>query len=91
MADDACRAGLYNHIVANDRLEEVTQEIAGRIITCSPDGIGNAKYQLNLLAMQSALTETDQASIRQRNRELLDSPATRQRIAALLASVRKEI
>lgn len=89
-AEDAYHAGLYNHVVDNDQLDRLTHEIAAKIIECSADGLANAKYQLNLIAMQAALTESERKGIAERNLEILNSPATKERISALLAAVRKE-
>ena len=89
-ADDAYHAGLYNHVVEPDRLEDVTRDFARRIVECAPQGLANAKFQLNLIALQSAMNEADRAGIEERNLEILNSPATKERILELLAAVQKK-
>ena len=88
-ARDAYHAGLYNHVVERERLEHVTQEIAQRIIDCSPDAIANTKYQLNLLARQAAISDEQRADIAKRNTNVLTSQDTKDRISALLSSLRR--
>lgn len=86
---DAYHAGLYNHVVDQGRLEQVTNEIALRIIECSPAAVANSKYQLNLLAQQSSLGELDAVDVRERGADILNSDDTRSRIERLLASLRR--
>jgi methylmalonyl-CoA decarboxylase len=88
-AKDAYHAGLFNHVVRQEQLEVATGEIAQRVIECSPDAIANTKHQLNLIAMQSALSDEQRAGIAKRNSKLLNSDDTRDRIASLLASLRR--
>lgn len=85
--EDAYNAGLYNHVVEIDQLERTTHQIANRILACTAEGVANTKFQLNLIAKQSSLTGDERISIEERNAKILDSPGTRERISALLASL----
>lgn len=87
-AQDAYHAGLYNHVFVADQLERRTMKMAERIIKCSPAAIANTKCQLNLIARQTALSDQQQSDIAQRNADVLNSQDTRERIAALLVSLR---
>ena len=83
-AQDAYHAGLFNHVVPRDQLWQTTHELARKILDCTAEGVANTKFQLNLLATQTALSDEQQANISQRHAEIVDSPEMRQRIAALL-------
>ncbi len=87
-AEDAYHAGMYNHVVEPDHLEQFTETITRNILQCIPEGVANVKYQLNLIAQQSSLTDQDRSDIRHRNAELLNSPHTREHIEKHLASLR---
>lgn len=87
-AQDAYIAGIFNHVVEPDDLEPYTLNvITRRILDCSPDGIANAKHQLNLLARRFVLTDADRAAIEEHRRALLDGNDFRTRLARLLAQV----
>jgi methylmalonyl-CoA decarboxylase len=86
-AKDAYHAGLYNQVVEPKQLEQVTLELANKIIECSPEAVANAKYQLNLIARQTTLSDEQQAEIDRRNSEILRSRDTADRIAAILSSL----
>ena len=88
-ARDAYHAGLYNHVVPLEQLEQVTQEVARRILECSPDAIAHTKYQLNLLACQTAISDEELADIATRSRKILLGQDTRDRISNLLSSLRR--
>lgn len=88
-ANDAYHSGLYNHVVEPEKLERITDELASRIIDCSPDAVANAKYQLNLIAGQASLSNVERVDVDKRNSEILNSQDTRERISALLASLRR--
>jgi methylmalonyl-CoA decarboxylase len=88
-AEEAQLAGLFNHVVDRDRLEEFTHQMVGRVIACSPEGLANTKLQLNLIAQSSALKEDDRNAIREHSRETLRSPDLKRRIGDLLASVNR--
>ena len=58
------RPGIFNDVVEPDDLENYTLDVvARRILACSPNGIANAKFQLNLLARRHALTEEERGAI----------------------------
>lgn len=88
-ARDAYHAGLYNHVVEQGQLEHLTLELAQRIIACSPEAIANSKYQLNLIARQAAIGDEDRADLAKRSSQILNSPDTRDRIAAILESLQR--
>lgn len=87
-ADDAYHAGLYNHVVDKDQLEATAETIARSILDCNPEVVANTKHQLNLIAMQSALSDEAHQDIKKRNEQILNSTHTQQRIEELLASLR---
>lgn len=88
-AQDAHTAGIFNHVVEPDDLETYTYGvIAKRILDCSPDGIANAKFQLNLLARRYTLSAEDQHAIDKHRRALLDGSDFRMRLERLLAQVK---
>lgn len=87
-AQDAYVAGIFNHIVAPEHLESYTLNvIAKRILECSPEGIANAKQQLNLLAQRYVLTEADRHAIDEHRRALLNGEDFRTRLTRLLAQI----
>lgn len=88
-AEDAYHAGLYNHVVAVEQLESATLEVAQRISECSPAAVADTKRQLNLIARQSALNDDERAGIAQGSSDVLNSSDTRDRVSALLASLRR--
>ena len=88
-ARDAYHAGLYNHVVSSEQLEVETDKLAERITKCSPAAITSTKFQLNLLARQTALSDQQQAEVAKKNDEILNSQDTRERIAARLASLQR--
>ncbi|MFC1758216.1 enoyl-CoA hydratase-related protein [Planctomycetota bacterium] len=85
--EDAYNAGLFNHVVPADQLEQVTLSIARKILDCDSAGVANAKFQLNLIATQSSLDEQQRGHIQDRNAELISNPALRQRVSAFLKSL----
>ncbi len=89
-AADAHHAGLYNHLVSCEQLEQTTFGLAQRITENSPAVIANAKHQLNQIARQLCLGDSEREQIDRWNAEILNSRETRDRIAAILAAVRKE-
>lgn len=89
-AADALTAGLYNHVVEPQRLEEVAHEIAGRVIECSAEAVANTKHQLNLISSQIGLTSDQLGMIHERSRIQLESEETKQRIESLLRAIRKK-
>lgn len=88
-ADDALRCGLYNRLVAADRLEDTVAKIAAQMIACSAEGLAHSKRTLNAIAAQLALTAEEQEDIRERNAQLLESDDVRERIAALWNSIQR--
>lgn len=91
-AQDAHVAGIFNHVVEPDDLENYTlQVIARRILDCSAEGIANAKHQLNLLARRYVLTDADRTAIEEHRRALLDGADFRTRLARLLEQVGRKV
>lgn len=86
-ADEAKCAGLYNHVVDAGRLESLTNEIAGKMLQCNPKGLANTKYQLNLIAQRSALTDEDRTAISARRAAILNNEEIKARISKLLESL----
>jgi methylmalonyl-CoA decarboxylase len=88
-AADACKAGLYNHVVDNRELEGFTAKVAEKILACAPEGVANAKLQLNLLAKRSSLTEADRAAISESVAKIFESSQLKRRITDLLNSIQR--
>ena len=87
-AQDAYTAGIFNHVVEPENLESYTLDVVTRrILACSPDGIANAKFQLNLLARRHALTEEERDAIAAHRRQLLDGEDYQARLTSLLVQV----
>ncbi|BAL98528.1 MULTISPECIES: enoyl-CoA hydratase-related protein [Caldilinea] len=87
-AQDAYIAGIFNHIVEPEHLESYTLDvIARRILECSPEGIANAKQQLNLLAQRYVLTEVDRRVIDEHRYALLNGEDFHTRLTQMLAQV----
>lgn len=83
-ADDAYIAGIFNHVVERDRLDETVSGIADRILECAGDSVADSKAQLNRIASRSSLTTEDLVAIEEARRRILDSPALAERLAALV-------
>ncbi len=82
-AQDAYHAGLYNHVVKKQQLEEFVTELAARIVRCAPAAIAGTKRQLNLLARQSGLSDLEHGELLRANAAISGSDETKARIAAL--------
>lgn len=89
-AQEAYDAGIYNHLVAPEALESFTYDMAQQIMACSPDGIANSKFQLNLLANRSFLTNEDYLRIEESRQALFESPGFRNRLDALIATIKSQ-
>lgn len=88
-AAEAHASGLYNRLVPHDALEPTVYGLAAEIAAGVPAAVAHMKRHLNALATTPALSEEDLAAIEQGNQRLLNDPATRERIAAILASLQR--
>lgn len=88
-AEECLRAGLYNHVLAPDRLLPAAREIASRIALMSAEGVAASKRALNMLAWEPGLDESDAAVLAAAWRERLASPDLAARVGALLAGLRR--
>lgn len=88
-AADACKAGLYNHVVDNRELEGFTAKVAEKILACAPEGVANSKLQLNLIAKRSSLTDEDRAAISESVAKIFENPQLKRRITDLLRSIQR--
>jgi len=88
-AQEAYIAGLYNHVVEPEQLESATQEVIGHILGCARESLASTKRQLNLIAHQTAISESELNSLHAQNSAILNDPTTRKRIEKLLDELRE--
>ena len=87
-ARDAYAAGIFNHVVEAGDLERTTLEMAGQILRCSAEAVANSKYQLNLLAACTDLSEEELKEIERGRQKILKSPETQKGLACLIQRLR---
>jgi methylmalonyl-CoA decarboxylase len=82
-AEDARTAGIFNHVVPADTITEFTDDLARKMLRCSPAALADTKSQLDRLADQTALPPDDLAAIEAGRRALLERAELRERLDEL--------
>ena len=83
-AEQASKAGLLNHLVDDDKLEEFTYSMAGKITRNSPLSIGVIKEQIRLLASAHPLSPLTFERVQGLRRTVYDSKDYAEGIKAFL-------
>ncbi|GAW67608.1 methylmalonyl-CoA decarboxylase [Geoanaerobacter pelophilus] len=83
-AEEAVRAGLLNHLVESEQLEEFTYAMAGKITRNSPLSIGVIKEQIRLLASAHPLSPLTFERVQGLRRTVYDSKDYAEGIKAFL-------
>lgn len=83
-AEEAVRAGLLNHLVESEQLEEFTYAMAGKITKNSPLSIGVIKEQIRLLASAHPLSPLTFERVQGLRRTVYDSKDYAEGIKAFL-------
>jgi methylmalonyl-CoA decarboxylase len=87
-ARDAYIAGIYNHVVDREKLENFTYDLARKIAGCLSLGIADTKLQLNILSKTTGLSAKNEAIIEQHRQLLINSPDLKKNIDKLLNSIK---